>query len=156
MTTLARSMLRDADEAADVVEQALMKIREAASRFRGDRGLRTWALRIVANLCRDHLRRRKFEAGRAEDMIGHAGLQIDPVAAWDEALDRATILEALEKAIGELAPDQRETVILRDRMGLSYEDVAETLGISLGGVKSAVPGARDPESKLRSYWRSPA
>ena len=58
MTTLARTMLRDADEAADVVEDTLLRVRDAAAGFRGTRGLRTWVLRIVANRCRDLLRRR--------------------------------------------------------------------------------------------------
>src|SRR5262245_18884988 len=100
MTTLARSMMRDRDEAADVVEQALMRVRDAAPRFRGERGLRTWVMRIVANLCRDGLRRRKFVAGRPDELepLGDAGLRIDPVADWDEALGRATLVAALGAA----------------------------------------------------------
>jgi len=154
MTTLARSMMRDRDEAADMVEQALMRIRDAAPKFRGERGLRTWVMRIVANLCRDALRRRKFVAGRPDELevLGDAGLRIDPVAEWDEALDRATLLAALERAIEELPVEQRETVILRDRLGLSYEDVAETLGISLGGVKSRLFRARETlKKRMRPY-----
>src|SRR5206468_10069581 len=63
MATLARSMLRDAAEAPDVVEEALLRAHRAGSRFRGERGVRTWMLRITANLCRDRLRRRRFTAG---------------------------------------------------------------------------------------------
>ena len=154
MTTLARSMMRDRDEAADMVEQALMRVRDAAPTFRGERGLRTWVMRIVANLCRDALRRRKFVAGTPDDLelIGDAGLRIDPVEAWDEALDRATLLAALERAIESLPAEQKETVILRDRLGLSYEEVAETLGISLGGVKSRLFRAREAlKKKMRPY-----
>ena len=83
MTTLARTMLRDADEAADVVEDALLKVRDAATGFRGTRGLRTWVLRIVANRCRDLLRRRRFTAGRPEDFdpIAEAGLRSEPLAS---------------------------------------------------------------------------
>ena len=154
MTTLARSMMRDRDEAADVVEQALMRVRDAAPRFRGERGLRTWVMRIVANLCRDSLRRRKYVAGRPDELevLGDAGLRIDPVAEWDEALDRATLLAALERAIQALPVEQRETVILRDRLGLSYEEVAATLGISLGGVKSRLFRAREAlKKRMRPY-----
>src|SRR4029434_5605335 len=128
------SMLRDADEAADVVEQALLRIRDAAPRFRGERGLRTWVMRIVANLCRDALRRRKFVAGTpdAPDLIGDAGLTVARVAKWDESMDRATLLAALEREIEALPVEQRETLILRDRLGLSHEEVAGALGASLG------------------------
>lgn len=89
MTTLARSMMGSRAEAEDVVAEALLRIHDAAPRFRGERGLRTWALRIVANRCRDHLRRRRFEAGDPADLAPHerAGLSLDPVADWDERLD---------------------------------------------------------------------
>ena len=66
MATLARSLLRDPVEAQDVVEEALVRAHDAGPGFRGERGVRTWMLRITANLCRDRLRRRKFtEIGRA-------------------------------------------------------------------------------------------
>jgi RNA polymerase sigma-70 factor (ECF subfamily) len=144
MTTLARTMLRDADEAADVVEEVLLRVREAAPGFRGARGLRTWVLRIVANRCRDLLRRRRFTAGRPEDFdpIAEAGLRAEPLPGWDEAIDQERLLVALERAIDALPPEQREVVVLRDRLGLSYGEVAEALGVSEAAVKSRLFRAR--------------
>jgi RNA polymerase sigma-70 factor, ECF subfamily len=144
MTTLARTMLRDADEAADVVEDALLRVRDAAPGFRGTRGLRTWVLRIVANRCRDLLRRRRFTAGRPEDFdpIAEAGLRSEPLASWDEGIDQARLLVVLERAIDALPPEQREAVVLRDRLGLSYEEAAETLGVSVAAIKSRLFRAR--------------
>ncbi len=145
MTTLARSMLRRPEEAADVVEEALIRIREAAPGFRGERGLKTWTLRIVANLCRDQLRRRRFLAGPPEvhDPIAEAGLRVEPVEGWDERLDSARRLAALERAIERLPREQREAVLLRDRLGLSYEEAAGTLGLSLAATKSRLHRARE-------------
>lgn len=145
MLTLARSILKSRDEADDVVEDALMRIHRAAPGFRGERGLRTWTLRIVANLCRDRLRRGKFSAGPPEELdpLAHAGLVVDPVAGWDRNLDLERKLAALERALGELPADQREAVILCDRMDLSYEEAAATLGISVGALKSRLFRARD-------------
>jgi RNA polymerase sigma-70 factor (ECF subfamily) len=102
-------------------------------------------LRIVANRCRDVLRRRRFDAGEPEglDPIAHAGLRVEPLAEWDHAIDQEKALAALERAIGRLPPDQREAVILRDRLGLSQEEVAETLGIRVGAVKSRLFRARE-------------
>jgi RNA polymerase sigma-70 factor (ECF subfamily) len=157
MTTLARTMLRDADEAADVVEDALLRMREAAPEFRGTRGLKTWALRIVANRCRDLLRRRRFTAGRPEDFdpIAESGLRADPIPEWDDTIDRARLLAALERAIDELPRDQREAVILRDRLGLSYEEVAATVGTSVAAVKSRLFRARAAlRAALRPEWTS--
>ena len=138
MVSLARSLLRDRAEADDVVADCLIRVHDKAPGFRGERGLRTWVLRIVANRCRDLLRRRRFDAGEPEalDPIAHAGLRVEPVAEWDHALDQEKALAALERAIARLPREQREAVILRDRLGLSQEEVAETLGIRVGAVKS--------------------
>ena len=138
MTTLARTMLRDPDEAADVVEDVLLRIRDKAPGFRGERGLATWTLKIVANRCRDLLRRRRFSAGPPEDLdpIAESGLRVETLEGWDQAIDRERLLAALERAIDALPAEQREAVILRDRLGLSYEEVAETLGLKMAAVKS--------------------
>jgi RNA polymerase sigma-70 factor (ECF subfamily) len=145
MTTLAASMLQDRDEAEDVVEETLLRVRDKAPGFRGARGLRTWVLRIVANRCRDLLRRRKLGAGRVEeiDPLAHAGLRVEPVPGWDHALDQAKALAALERAIEDLPHEQRAAVILRDRLGLSMEEIAETMGIGVGAVKSRLFRARE-------------
>ena len=145
MASLARSLLKDRAEADDVVTETLMRVHDKAPGFRGERGLRTWVLRIVANRCRDLLRRRRFDAGEPEslDPLAHAGLRVEPLEAWDHAIDQERALAALEGAIGRLPPEQREAVILRDRLGLSYEEVAETLGIGLGAVKSRLFRARE-------------
>lgn len=144
MTAVARTMLRDRDEADDVVEEALVRIHSAARGFRGERGLRTWTLRIVMNLCRDRLRRRRFDGGRAEelDLLGHAGLAVNPVVEWDEAMDRTKLIDALERAIDRLPPEQREAVVLCHRAGLSQAEAGETLGIAEGSVKARLHRAR--------------
>jgi RNA polymerase sigma-70 factor (ECF subfamily) len=67
---------------------------------------------------------------------------VDPVEGWDDAIDTARLLAALERAIAELPVDQREAVVLRDRLGLSYEEVAEALGVSVGATKSRLHRAR--------------
>jgi RNA polymerase sigma-70 factor (ECF subfamily) len=145
LVSLARSMLRDRAEADDVVADSLIRVHDKAAGFRGERGLRTWVLRIVANRCRDLLRRRRFEAGEPEshDPLAHAGLRVEPLEEWDHALDQEKALAALERAIGRLPREQREAVILRDRLGLSQEEVAAMLGIRVGAVKSRLFRARE-------------
>jgi len=143
MTTLACSMLRDRSEADDVVEDALLRIHGAGPGFRGERGLRTWVLRIAANLCRDRLRRRKFDAGPVEDLEHVPGMSFDPVADWDIALDQRSVAAALERAIEALPAEQRKTIVLRHRLGLSYAEIVETLGIPEGTVKSRLARALD-------------
>jgi RNA polymerase sigma-70 factor (ECF subfamily) len=138
MSTLARSMLRNRTEADDVVAEALVRIQRAGPGFRGERGLKTWTLRIVANLCRDRLRRRKFDGGSVDDLspLEHAGLRVNPVEGWDESLDRQVMVEALERAMARLPAEQREVLVLRFRTGLSIAEIVDTLGIPEGTVKS--------------------
>lgn len=138
MTTLARSILRERAEADDVVEEALLRIHAAAPNFRGPRGLRTWTLRIVANLCRDRLRRRRFSAGAPDDLdpLGHAGLVVHETESRDARIDRERLLAELERALADLPLETREAIVLCDRMELTYEDAAETLGVSLPALKS--------------------
>lgn len=140
MTTLAASMLRNRAEADDVVEDALLRIHAAAAGFRGERGLRTWVLRITANLCRDRLRRRKFVAGSVDD-LEPSGLGFDPVPDWDGAMDQRVLAGQLERAVATLPTDQREAVILRYRLGLSQAEMAETLKVPEGTVKSRLSRA---------------
>jgi RNA polymerase sigma factor (sigma-70 family) len=144
MLTLARSLLRDRDQADDVVADALVKIHDAAAGFRGERGLRTWVLRIVANRCKDALRRRRFDGGTIEDVdaLRVAGLVVNPEPEWDEALDRDVRLEAIERAIASLPDEQREAVVLKERMGLSVLETASVLGVSESAVKSRLFRAR--------------
>ena len=143
MTTLASSMLRDRDEANDVVEDALLRIHRAGPGFRGERGLRTWVLRIVANLCRDRLRRRRFIAPTPEDgdPFERAGLAFDPIEDWDASLDQGVLAAALERAIERLPADQREIVVMRHRLGLTHAQIMETLGLPEGTVKSRIARA---------------
>jgi RNA polymerase sigma-70 factor (ECF subfamily) len=143
MATLARSMLRDAAEAQDVVEEALVRAHEAGPGFRGERGVRTWVLRITANLCRDRLRRRKFTAGSLDGPapLDDPALRFDPVEGWDDALDQRAMAVRLDQAIAKLPVDQREAVILRHRLEMSYEDMCGALGVPLGTVKSRLARA---------------
>ena len=143
MTTLATSMLRDRDEANDVVEDALLRVHRAAPGFRGERGLRTWVLRIVANLCRDRLRRRKFIAPTPEDEdpFEHAGLSFDPIPDWDEQMDQHVLAAVVERAMAKLPPEQREILVLRHRLGLSHAELMETLNVPEGTVKSRLARA---------------
>jgi RNA polymerase sigma-70 factor (ECF subfamily) len=96
-------------------------------------------LRIVANLCRDRLRRRRrFTAVPLEASGSHESLAFDPVADWDHAIDQRVLSEALEGALAVLPVEQREAVVLRHRIGLSHEEMAETLGVPVGTVKSRI------------------
>ena len=144
MTTLARSLLRDVDQADDAVEEALLRVHRSAPGFRGTSSLKTWVLQIVANMCRDLLRRRRFDGGRPEDLdpLAVRGLSVNPVEAWDAAIDRDRLLAQLERAIDRLTDEQREAVILRDRLGMSYDEAAAAAGVTVEVLKARLFRAR--------------
>ena len=156
MTTLARSLLRDADDADDVVEQALLRVRDAIEGLRDPRALRAWTLRIVTRLCRDRQRQQRRLAGppEAHDPLEHAGLRIDPVAEIDAGIDRARVLAAIERALRRLPAPQREVVVLRDRMTLSGAEAAAVLGIREGALRVRLLRARQAlRRELGREWR---
>ncbi len=150
MTLLARSLLRDPDRADDAVENALLKIHAAAPNFRGETSLKSWVLQITANLCRDELRRRRFDGGRPEDLdpLSARGLSVNPTASWDEALDRDKLLAQLEAALDRLTEEQREAVLLRDRLGLTYEEAAAAAGVKVDVIKARLFRARQALRQL--------
>lgn len=156
MATLARSMLRDPAEAQDVVEEALLRAHEAGPGFRGERGVRTWVLRITANLCRDRLRRRRFIAASLDGPtpVNDVGLRFDPVPDWDAALDQETLARRVDAAIAKLADDAREVVILRHRLGLSYEELSDTLAVPLGTIKSRLARALEVLRTELKEWET--
>ena len=143
MATLASGMLRDPTEAQDVVEEALIRAHDAGPGFRGDRGVRTWVMRITANLCRDRLRRRKFTATSLDGPtpVEDPALRFDPIEGWDERLDQRRMAERLDEAIGRLPVEQREAVVMRHRLEMTYEDMCGALNVPLGTVKSRLARA---------------
>ena len=76
------------------------------------------------------------------DPLTDSGLRSEPIEGWDRAIDQERMLAALERAIDTLPAEQREVVVLRDRLGLSYDEVAETLGLKVAAVKSRLFRAR--------------
>jgi len=156
MATLARSMLRDATEAQDVVEEALVRAHAAGPGFRGERGVRTWMLRITANLCRDRLRRRRFTVASFDGPVPveDPGLRFDPVEDWDERLDQREMARRLDEAIAKLPPDQREAVVMRHRLEMSYEEMGDALGVPLGTVKSRLARALAALRRELGEWET--
>lgn len=152
---LAFRMLGDADEAADVTQDALIRAFTRLRDFRGDASFATWLHRIVHNTALDALRwRARHPADRLDASFGDG----DPpreVAATSEgpedAAVRADERRAIERALAALTPEFRAAVVLRDVQGLDYDEVAVITGVSLGTVKSRLHRAR---ARLRALLTS--
>ncbi len=140
------------EEARDLTQETFLRTFQSISRFRGDSNLKTWLYRIAVNQARNRWRwwrRRKRDVTVSLDATDDSHEQ--PLSAMlrnDEAVDpeQETLAKEREGQLREallgLRQSYREAVILRDVEGFSYEEVADTLQISIGTVKSRISRGR--------------
>lgn len=145
--SLALRFLGARAPAEDATQEAFLRAWKAIGSFRGDR-FRPWLLSIVANACRDELRRRKrrpqqsLDAARDDEEGSRALEPPDPGAGPEASALNADLRAALERALLELPEDWRLIVVLSDVHGLAYDEIAEVTGLALGTVKSRLSRAR--------------
>lgn len=127
-------ILRDADAAEDVAQDTFLRAWRAADRVYDETGVRAWLYRIAVNTALNQLRKRKREVA-ALSRIGTAGGPADPMDERDTASVVAGAIERL--------PDRlRVTVICRYFLDLSEREIASTLRVRPGTVKSRLHEAR--------------
>lgn len=143
---LAFRVLRDEEQARDVVQDAFLKAYGSLDRFEGRSSFYTWLYRIVMNLCLD--RKRRERSSRRVDWSEEVERELpaDPEspAAPDPgvALERSQLRAELSRAIAQLPDDARRTLELREIDGLSYQEIAQCLGVPKGTVMSRLHYAR--------------
>ncbi len=150
-------LLEDPADAPDVTQEVFVKVFRKVGEFRGDADLKTWIYRIAINEASN--RRRWFARHRknevsvdsaAEGVAADADWFIDRRGTPFDLLSRAEVRIAIRKTLGEIDQRLRVAVILRDIEGLSYNEIADTLQVSLGTVKSRILRGREAmKSKLR-------
>jgi RNA polymerase sigma factor (sigma-70 family) len=133
----------DEQDALDCTQEALMKIYRNLSSFKGESGIHTWAQRIVTNVCMDLFRKRKKVVS-----IGENQWQEDDRAGRE--VERGAVAHDLKRAIDRLSTPQKTAVILRYIQDYNYQEIAETMGMPVGTVKSHLFRAR----KLLREWLS--
>lgn len=137
----ATSMLGDADEAADALQDAFVLAWRGLSRLRPGSSFGPWFRIIVRNVCLDRLRSPRLSRRVALDSPGAAAAaRIEPAA--DRAAETTGLSRVLAAALQDLPDEQRVTLLLREVEGLSYGEIAATLGIPAGTVASRLNHAR--------------
>jgi RNA polymerase sigma-70 factor (ECF subfamily) len=136
---LARWLVRNNHDAEDIVQESFLKAFKAQETFRGSDS-RVWMLSIVRNAAMDFLRRSK---SGATVTLGDQGYDPqdrspDPERALLDQSRRGQV----RQAISHLEPEFREVIVLREIEGLSYKEIASTLGIPMGTVMSRLSRAR--------------
>jgi RNA polymerase sigma-70 factor (ECF subfamily) len=148
---VAYRLLGQEADALDAVQDGFVKALTHLRSFRGQSSFKTWLLRVVSNAALDLGRKR----GRRETLSLNSPRREDPysgqpLAFQDPALglERADLRHLLDEALASLPEAQRRTFVLHADGDLSYREVADVLGISIGTVMSRLFYARQ---KLRAY-----
>jgi RNA polymerase sigma-70 factor (ECF subfamily) len=132
--TLAVRLTANEEDASDVVQEAYLRAWKGIRRFRGDAQFSTWMYRITANAASTMTqRRRRQQATHIDDVAEPVEMRLE--LQPEGAAESAAALEELSIAVSELPPKLRAIVVLKDVYGLSHEDIAEELGISVAAAK---------------------
>jgi len=144
---LAMQLTRRPDEAADLVQETFLRAIRSAEKFeeRGG-GMRPWLFTIAHNVFMTHRKRESrspASVGEFFEADPRSGAPDEPPPAWDLAsLDWEHVDERLKKAIEELSPEHRETLLLWGVEGMKYREIADVLGMPIGTVMSRLHRAR--------------
>ena len=155
---LARRLLNDWALAEDAAQEAFVSGYRAFSQFRGD-NLKAWIMRIVANVCRDMMRRSRARPAISLDPL--PATEDDPTPSAidlpsteespEDQAERRELREAIEAGLATLPEERRLALLLVDVQGMSYEEAALVMSCSLGTVKSRISRGR---GALRDYLRT--
>lgn len=148
MRLLSR-MVRDPSEVEDVAQEAFIKAYRALPQFRGDSAFYTWLYRIAINTARNWQvanSRRPSTPTSNENEDGETFSQIDNLtdnSTPESMLASRQIVETVNAAIHKLPEDLRTAIVLREIEGMSYEDIAVSMGCPIGTVRSRIFRARE-------------
>ena len=144
---LAANLLGDREEALDLSQEVFLRVFRTIHRFRGQSSLRTWIYRIAVNQAwnRHRFWRRRHRADQVS-LDQHVARYGDVFRGFDPAPDRVLaqkeMADRLRGALERLPFEQRTAIVLREVDGLSYEEIAFSLGLAIGTVKSRLTRAR--------------
>ena len=144
---LAINLLGDRDEALDLSQEVFLRVFRTIHGFRGQSSLRTWIYRIAVNQARNRhrfwsRRHRADQVSLDEHVAAHGEFLSSGESTPDQVLAQKELAGRLQHALDSLPFDQRTAIVLREIDGLSYEEIAYSLGIAIGTVKSRLTRAR--------------
>jgi RNA polymerase sigma-70 factor (ECF subfamily) len=146
---LALHLLGDSQEALDLSQEVFLKVFRTLRQFRGQSTLRTWIYRIVVNQASNRQRwwRRRHRSQQIglEDLKATRGELPEPRVSSmpDRVLQQRETSDRVWNALKQLPFDQRAVIVLREIDGLSYEEIATSLDVAVGTVKSRLARARE-------------
>lgn len=153
--SIAFGLVRDENDAREVVQEAFLRVYKGLATFEGSSSFFTWLYRIVTNLSIDLIRkpgRRATEFDESKGMDEEERLSLPMMARVDGAdpvdvVRRKEIAARIKAALEALPPYHRDVILLREIEGLSYEEMAEAMGVSKGTIMSRLFHARQKLQK---------
>ena len=143
---LAYRMLGSPEDARDATQDAFLSCFRHLAKFRGDSSFSTWLHRIALNACYDALRRRR-------DTTSLEGRSVDPMPVPDHA-DQAAAATDVQRALLGVPADFRAVLVMHELQDLPLEDIATTLGLPVGTVKSRLHRGRVALGRILSGGRA--
>ena len=140
---VALAVLRDPSGAEDAAQEAFLRAFRRADSYRGDGPVAAWLCRISVRCAHDRLRRAERRR-RLLDLVrgGPAASVPGPEPASDEAADALRTGAELRAALGRLPAPEREALLLKEVLGMTYREIAASGGVPLGTVQSRIHRAR--------------
>ena len=156
---LALHLLGGHDDALDLSQEVFLRVFRTLRGFRAQSTLRTWIYRIVINQARNRQRwwrrrRRADQVSLDEHPWRHGELAArSDVSSPDRMYDQKETADRLWRSLNQLPFEQKSAIVLREIHGLSYEEIAFSVGVVVGTVKSRLARARDTlREELRGAW----
>lgn len=142
---VAYGLVGNSEDAADITQEAFLRVHRNMQRFRGDSTFTTWLYRVVVNLAITELRRRT----RSRTLLME---DIAPAESWRAVEDTADApvihleideeRETVQRVLRHLPPDYRSVLVLRHFQQLAYEEICQVLGLTMSQVKTRLHRAR--------------
>ena len=142
---LTRWMCKNPADAEEAAQEAFLSAWQGLPFFRGESSFSTWLYRLASNACVDLLRREGRHQAAAGPSLDdeEAPLDVaDGTPGPQEAAERRELREQIEEGLRALTPEHRQVLLLREMHQLSYDEIADTLELDVGTVKSRISRGR--------------
>lgn len=144
---VAFRVVNNREDALEVAQEVFMTIHHKLKDFRFESSFKTWVYRITANQAINFAKKNsRAKTVPFEESFGEGAVLSDAQTQMDQEHQS----QLVEKLLGELNPDQRACVVLRDIQGLSYEEIAQALNININTVRSRLKRSREKLLSLKA------
>ena len=148
---LALRMCKHPEDAAEASQEAFLAAWQGLKFFRGEASFSTWLYRLTSNACVDLLRKEQRHRAAAGPSLDDEGVYLDvadSAPSPHDIAEKGELKEQIEAGLRALSPEHREVLLLREIHQLSYDEIAETLSLDSGTVKSRISRGR---KQLRNF-----